>query len=159
MMNTDKAIEPTRAGFEGRSEMKRNARLFVGILIGCAAGVVLGQLGLFLFRKFWPAYLAVDPLKLYTTAMLLSRLTVGALSAACAGYVTTLIAADNGKAAWWLGWFYFLFSLPIHLFFLWNDFPIWYHIVYLAYLVPLTGLAGRAGRKPSLTSSVGASEG
>ena len=126
--------------------MKRNVRLIVGLLIGFATGIALGQVGLYLLRELWPAYLAADIVKSFTTAMLLARLTIGALSAAAAGCITTVLA-DSGKAAWWLGGMYLLLSLPIHLFYVWNDFPVWYHIIYLAYLVPFTGLAWHAVRR------------
>lgn len=127
--------------------MTHKTRLFVGLVIGFSVGVVLGQVGLYLLRELWPAYLAVDPSKSYTSAMLFTRLTIGALSAAAAGYITTVIAADNGKAAWSLGGLFLLLSLPIHLLYLWNAFPVWYHIIYLTYLVPSTGLAGLVSRK------------
>jgi hypothetical protein len=62
--------------------------------------------------------------------------------------VTTVVARDQGRAAWWLGTVILLISLPNHLYFVWRDYPWWYHAVYLAYLVPVAGLSGRVLRRP-----------
>ena len=79
--------------------------------------------------------------------MLFVRLAVGALSAAAA-CGTTGVAGDKGRAAWWLGALFLVVSLPDHLYpgSAWNDYPVWYHLVYLFSLVRVTGLAARLFR-------------
>lgn len=99
-------------------------------------------------RAFWPEYAAAEPHKHYTLTMLLARLAVAALCAAVAACGTTAVAGDNGRAAWWLGGLFVVVSLPNHLYpgYVWNDYPAWYHLVYLSYLVPVAGLSARLFR-------------
>ena len=118
-------------------------RRIAGMLVGCVTALALALTGTLVARTLWPAYAAAEPEKTYTFAMLVSRLTVGALCTAGAACVATIIARDTGKAAWWLGGIFLAISLPIHLYLLWTDYPVWYHVVYLAYLVPIAGLTGR----------------
>ena len=124
--------------------MIRTLRLGAALVAGCATASAIALTAAFLARNLWPEYAAAEPQKAYTLVMLVSRLTVGAFCAASAGCVTTIIARDNGKAAWWLGGLFLAISLPIHLYRVWAGYPLWYHILYLSYLVPLAGLTGRA---------------
>lgn len=125
----------------------RNTRLIAALLIGCVTAIAIAWAGFSMFRTLWPAYAAAESTKAYTLAMLLSRLTLGAFCAASAGCITTITAADNGRGAWWLGGIFLMLSLPVHLFSVWNDYPAWYHFIYLSYLVPITGLSARVYRR------------
>ena len=90
------------------------------------------------------------PTKAYTFPMLVTRLTVGALIAVIAAMVATRVARDRGQAAWWLGGLFLAVSLPDHLVFVWNDYPPWYHAIYLSYLVPIAGATATImGRRTS----------
>ncbi len=122
--------------------MKAWLRFIASLLIGCIVAIAIARTGVVLGRALWPAYAAAEPHKDYTLAMLLARLAVGALSTAGAACVATIIARDDGRAAWWLGGLFLALSLPDHLYFVWADYPIWYHLVYLSYLVPIAGLTG-----------------
>lgn len=55
------------------------------------------------------------------------------------------------RASWLTGAFFVAVSIPDHLYpgFVWNDYPVWYHAVYLSYLVPVAGLAGTVTRRPT----------
>jgi hypothetical protein len=124
--------------------MKARLHFVASLLIGCIVAIAIARTGVVLARALWPAYAAAEPHKDYTLAMLASRLAVGAVSTAGAAWVATIIARDNGRAAWWLGGLFLALSLPDHLYLVWNDYPVWYHFVFLAYLVPVAGLTGRA---------------
>lgn len=126
--------------------MPTRLRFVASLIIGCLFAVALARMGVVLARYLWPAYAVAEIHKTYTLAMLLARLTVGALSAASAACITTIVARDDGRAAWWLGAIFLIVSLPNHLFYVWRDYQLWYHVLYLAYLVPITGLSGRALR-------------
>lgn len=126
--------------------MKRTLRLIAGLVVGCVSAVAIANAGFSVLRALWPAYAAAEPEKAYTLAMLFSRLTIGALCTAGAACVTTIIAGDNGRAAWWLGGIFVVISLPSHLYYVWKDYPVWYHFVYLSYLVPIAGLTARVLR-------------
>jgi hypothetical protein len=83
-----------------------------------------------------------NPQKQYSLAMLVTRLLAGALCTAGASFVATRIANDSAVIGWWLGGLFLAVSLPNHVWFVWADYPAWYHLVYLSYLMPLAGLIG-----------------
>ena len=120
-------------------------RSVASLATGCVIAVTIAIICVVAARAFWPEYAAAEPHKAYTLPMLLTRLAVGALSVAGAACGATAIAADRGRAAWWLGGIFLIVSLPDHLYpgYVWNDYPVWYHLVYLLYLVPIAGLTGR----------------
>ena len=122
-------------------------RRIFGVLAGCLTAVSLAITFTFMVRRLWPEYVAAEPTKAYSLAMLLARLTVGALCMIGASLVATRIARDRGTAALWLGGLVFALSLPEHLGRVWADYPAWYHVVYLSYLLPVTGLTGRVASR------------
>ncbi len=123
--------------------MSITLRFIAGVVGGCATAVAIALAASFAARTLWPEYAAAEPHRAYTLVMLVSRLAVAAFCTSAAACFTTIIARDNGKAAWWLGGLFLAISVPIHLYREWADFPVWYHFVYLTYLVPVAGLAGR----------------
>ena len=125
--------------------MNNSTRLLAAIAAGTVVALALALLGFGALRFSWPAYAAAEPNKAYSLAMLLSRLTLGVLCTGVAGAVAARVAPDDRRAPWLLGALVLAVSIPGHLYpgYLWNDYPAWYHLVYLAYLVPIAGLAGR----------------
>ena len=123
--------------------MHPSLRFTASLLVGCIVAVAIARIGVVLARGLWPAYAAAEPHKDYSLAMLCARLAVGALSTVGAAWAATIVARDKGRAAWWLGGVFLALALPNHLFFVWKDYPAWYHFVFLAYLVPIAGLTGR----------------
>ncbi|MGH7787032.1 MAG: hypothetical protein ACRERC_09220 [Candidatus Binatia bacterium] len=136
--------------------MNSTLRFIASLVVGCVTAVAIATAGFSVLRTLWPEYAAAEPEKAYTLVMLFSRLAVGALCTAGAACATTVIAGDNGRAAWWLGGLFVVISLPSHLYYVWADYPAWYHFVYLSSLAPIAGLTGRvvgtAGRPHSLRS-------
>jgi len=125
--------------------MKSELRFIVSLVAGCFTAVAIALAGVTVARALWPAYANAEPHKTYTLAMLCSRLAVGALCTAGAACVTTIVAQDNGRAAWWLGVLFFVISFPYHLYpgYSWSNYPVWYHVFYLSSLVPVTGLTAQ----------------
>lgn len=117
-----------------------------GALAGGVCWIALGLVGLFVLRVGWSAYAAAEPTKAYTLAMLLSRLTVASVCSIASGVLAATTAKGDRTAACWLGALLLLGSAPIHLpisfLSVWDDYPAWYHVVYLLSLMPLTGLGG-----------------
>ena len=128
--------------------MKGVLRFILSLTLGCVMAVASAGAGGVAARALWPEYAAAEPHKHYTLTMLFARLAVGALSAAVAACGATAVAGDKGRAGWWLGGLFVVISLPGHLYpgYVWNDYPVWYHLVYLSYLVPVTGLTARLFR-------------
>jgi hypothetical protein len=120
-----------------------------GLPCGLAAYLLVGATGLYLLRICWPAYALASIDKSYTIDMLVSRLSVGVLAAILAGVVAKAIAKDRGKTSWLVGVIIFCMAAYIHFFQVWDDYPAWYHFVYLLPIVPITGLSHyfiRSGR-------------
>lgn len=124
--------------------MTFGARRAVGLVAGSVTAVAMASVAVFLVRRLWPAYAAAEPTKHYSLAMLVARLSAGALCAAGASVVATRIARDSAAIGWWLGAMFLAVSLPHHVWVVWADYPWWYHMVYLSYLVPVAGLVGGA---------------
>ena len=78
----------------------------------------------------------------FTLAMVVARLLLGAISSVCAGLAAAWITKGNGVAAKILGIVVTTMFVPVH-YSLWNKFPIWYHVIFLASLFPLTVLGAR----------------
>ncbi len=123
--------------------MKSVLRFIASLIVGCVIAIAIAYAVL---RALWPEYAPAEPQKDYTLAVLFSRLAVGALCRAGAACVTTIIAGDNGRAARWLGAIFVVISLPSHLYYVWNGYPVWYHLLYLSYLVLIAGLTARVLR-------------
>jgi hypothetical protein len=133
--------------------MKLKLRFGAALAGGCVTALAIALTATLAARTLWPAYAAAEPRKAYTLVMLVVRLAVGASCAAGSAGVATIIARDTGRAAWWLGGFLLAISLPMHLYYEWADFPVWYHLLYLFYLMPIAGLTGRAvGSSPTRSS-------
>jgi hypothetical protein len=77
--------------------------------------------------------------------MLFVRLVIfSAMIAATAGVAT--LAARDKRVAWIAGGLILALSIPPHLYpgYVWNDYPAWYHIVYLLSILPIAVFAGRS---------------
>jgi hypothetical protein len=95
-----------------------------------------------LLRFGLPGYLAAEPVMTFTLAMQVARLAVGAVASLAAGYVVARFAPTHRLLPLALGTLLLLLFLPVH-YNLWNKFPIWYHLVFLASLIPLTMVGAR----------------
>lgn len=129
--------------------MKGMARRIAALLAGCAGAVAIAAVAFGALRALWPEYLAAEPTRAYTLAMMFARLGIAALCTAGAAVVATIVAGDDGTIAWWLGGFFVLISLPSHLHYVWDAYPAWYHFTYLAGLIPIAGFSARAFRSIS----------
>ena len=113
------------------------AAMVAGLLLWAAVGGLL----LLSLRLSWPAYQDVDATKLYTLPMQIARLIVGAAATLAGGALVRRIAGASGRAALAWGIVLLLLNLPVHLQLpVWDQYPGWYHLIYLGYLVPLAWL-------------------
>jgi len=120
----------------------RALRMIAGLAAGvvCAAGIA--KLAFAALQFSWPEYAAAAPQKTFTLPMLWSRLGVAAFLTVASGAASVLVAGDR-RTAWVLGSLFVVVSLPSHLYYVWADYPVWYHAAYLLSLVPLAWLGGR----------------
>ncbi len=126
--------------------MHNTRRLTTGLVVGCLGAIAGAALGFAVLRVAWPAYAAAETDKAYDFAMLVSRLSLGALCTTAGACVATTISGGHPRAAWWLGGVFVVASLPSHLYYSWLDYPLSYHAVYLGYLLPIAVVTGRVVR-------------
>ena len=112
----------------------------LGAFLGLAVWVAAGAAGLLGLRTFWSDYAAVEPVKAYSTAMLVARLAVSCAACVAAGLIAARPAGPAG--AWAAGTLLLVLSVPFHFTEVQGHYPAWYHAWYLVSLVPLTGLGG-----------------
>ncbi len=117
-------------------------RTVVAIVAELIVWFVVATLVNLLFRALWPGYAEVEIGMNFTLAMLLGRLLLGALSSLCAGFTLAWIAKGNGRAVKVLGILLTLVFIPVH-YYVWDKFPLAYHLIFLASLLPVTLLGAR----------------
>lgn len=125
----------------------RSLLALAAVALGAATWwAVLGG-GFLLLRAVWPAYVDAEPQKAYTLAMLAVRLLIFSTAIAAASGVAAILARDE-RLAWLAGLLILILSIPSHLVpgYVWNDYPAWYHLVYLASILPISWGAGRTTR-------------
>jgi hypothetical protein len=117
-------------------------RKIIGVVGGLVAWIAVATVLNWLMRLGLPGYVEAEKPMTFTLPMLAGRLVAGALSSIAAGAVFAWIAKTAGSAAVALGVVLLAMFLPVH-FGLWDKFPVWYHLVFLASLLPLAVLGAR----------------
>ena len=107
--------------------------LVVWVSIVIVAGIVM--------RRSWPAYASVAAAMAFTLPMLIVRLSISALATLAAGFVSGIILPRSMVARLMPGVILLIAFIPQHIM-LWDKFPVWYHLTFLASLVPLTYVGG-----------------
>jgi hypothetical protein len=111
-----------------------------GIVGGVIAWFVIANVGNLVMRVTWPGYSEVEVAKTFTLGMLIARLLLGAISSLCAGFVAAWVTNRSMLAIKSLAGVLVVMFLPVIT--LWERFPPWYHMVFLASLVAVTLLGG-----------------
>lgn len=121
-------------------------RIIGAVVAGVITWEAVVALATLMGRLVWPAYAAVEEQRVFTMDMLLSRLAVGALATLAFGIVISLVTRGDAKSIRLIIFAGLLFSVVDHII-VWDQFPAWYHLLYLAYIVPLALLGGRIKRQ------------
>ena len=122
------------------------SRASFALIAGALTWKAIATLFTLVGNLVWPAYAAVEIQRVFTLEMLTSRLLVGALANLAFGAVAAWVARSSPRAfrlalsAW------MTFSVVDH-YMVWDQFPIWYHLLYLAYIVPIAMLGARLVRQ------------
>ena len=111
-------------------------RMIAAVVAGLVAWIVIATVLNWLMRMGWPGYAQLESSMTFTPAMMLARLSVGALSSVVAGVVVARVARRRGSTAVVLGVLLLVVFLPVH-YQLWEKFPLWYHVAFLVSLLPL----------------------
>jgi hypothetical protein len=107
-----------------------------GVVAGTASWWLVAAAGSWLLRVSSPDYATAEAAADFTTTMLLARLLVGAASSFVAGSVCGVIAGPDSIAPGIVAAVMLVLLVPIQ-YSVWDDFPNWYHIVFLGSLVPI----------------------
>jgi hypothetical protein len=115
------------------------------IVAGLLAFVTVAVVFWFAVHTGWPAYAAVEKQRAFTLDMQIARLAVGMLATVAAGAAASCLDHGVKQTVLLTGIVLLLISVVDHIY-IWDEYPIWYHLVYLAYLLPLTLLGGHLAR-------------
>jgi hypothetical protein len=113
-------------------------RLVGGVVLGLViwmAGVTVLNFGL---RAGLPGYAAVEKAMAFTLVMMIARLSISALASLASGYGAAWLGGQ--RAAMIAGVVLLIIFLPIH-YYLFDKFPLWYHLTFLVSL-PVLSVAG-----------------
>lgn len=129
--------------------MWRTIGAIVAGLVTWAVVVTILNFGL---RLWLPGYVQVEHALTFTLAMKIARLSIAAVSSLVSGAIVRGLAPANDWAPWAVGVVILLLFLPSHVY-LWNRFPIWYHLTFLLTLVPFVVLGARLAHVSRRVSS------
>lgn len=132
---------------EPTSTRTRALRLLAAVALGAATWWAVLGVAFLLLRGVWPAYASAEPQKEYTLTMLIVRLLIFSTTIAAATGATAMLGRDE-RLAWFAGMVILMLSIPPHLVpgYVWDDYPAWYHLVYLASILPISWAVGRGFR-------------
>ena len=111
-----------------------------GVVGGVIAWFLIASVGNLVMRLTWPGYFEAEVIKTFTLGMLIARLLLGAISSLCAGFVAAWVTNRSMLAIKSLAGLLVVMFLPVIT--LWERFPPWYHMIFLASLVAVTLLGG-----------------
>jgi hypothetical protein len=117
-------------------------RTIAGILAGLVAWLLVASLINRGLRLWLPGYAQAEPTMMFTLAMKIARLSMAAFTSLAAGAVVRAIAPASSLAPWIVGLVLLAVFVPSHVY-LWDKFPIWYHLTFLMTLAPLVVLGAR----------------
>jgi hypothetical protein len=120
----------------------RVLRAILALAGGALAWQAVVMLSTLASRLVWPAYAKVEFERVFTLDMLLSRLAVGALATVAFGVAMGWILRGDMKLIRLVLLAWLVFSVVDHII-VWNDFPVWYHLVYLSYIIPFSLLGAK----------------
>jgi hypothetical protein len=125
-------------------------RLVGAVCAGVIAWFVIVTILNLPLRFGWHDYGAVEKAMTFTLPMMVARLLISGISSLASGAIAARI--DNGKwAALVAGVILLLMFLPIH-YSIWDKFPAWYHLTFLASLPILSWLGGRFVQRRSMAA-------
>jgi hypothetical protein len=125
-------------------------RLIGGVIAGVVAWIAIVTLLNLGLRYGWPDYAAVEKAMTFTLPMMAARLAMSGISSLAGGFVAALI--EKGRRAPLVsGAVLMLMFLPVH-YNLWERFPVWYHLTFLASL-PLLAWAGGTLWRPRVATT------
>jgi hypothetical protein len=106
------------------------------VIAGVAAWWLVAAVGYWLLSASSADYALAEPTADFTPTMLLARLLVGIVCSIVAGGTCGAVAGSESIAPAIVGGLLLILLVPIQ-YSVWDDFPNWYHIVFLGTVVPV----------------------
>jgi hypothetical protein len=114
-------------------------RRLLAIIAGLVAWALVATLIDRGLRLELPGYVAAEHTLLFSLPMKIARLAMAAVTSLVAGAVVGAIAPSSRWAPWIVGLVLLAAFLPSHVY-LFDRFPLWYHLSFLVPLAPLVAL-------------------
>ncbi|PYS88856.1 MAG: hypothetical protein DMF62_08735 [Acidobacteria bacterium] len=132
-------------------------RIVLGVIAGFIAWSILWVGGNQVFDQLSPGWYGAHHDKVAVavangarfesdTTIILIGLVLSIIASLMAGFLAAVIARGNRNAPLFLGILLLIVGVAVQAQ-LWNVFPVWYHIIFLALLIPMSILGGRLKRR------------
>ena len=128
--------------------MSKAIKIALGILVGLVVWFVVATFGNFAIRGLITGYADAEPAMRFTLPILLARLGLGAVSSLAAGFACGALSRSTPVTIKLFAGLLVVFFIPVH-YSLWTQFPLWYHLVFLASLAPLALLGAMLTQPPT----------
>jgi hypothetical protein len=123
--------------------MPKIVRYIAAIAAGLVVWAVVATLGNFVLRATISDYRGQELAISFSLIAQVGRLALGVVSTAVAAAATTAIGRGGVGVAVALGVVLLALFVPVHVS-LWQKFPVWYHLFFLASLPLVAYVSGRA---------------
>lgn len=127
-------------------------RIILGVVAGFFAWAIAWLGSEKILSAIWPAFgahqaafqAAIEHGGPFTadTTILLIHIVLGSIVSVISGFLASLIAGENKRAALVLGFVLLAFGL-LKAVMSWQYVPIWYHVIFTAILLPMTIMGGK----------------
>jgi hypothetical protein len=125
-------------------------RLVGGAIAGVFAWFVIVTVLNLPLRYGWHDYAAVEKAMTFTLPMMVARLSISGISSVASGAIAARV--DKGKWAPLIaGASLLLMFVPVH-YSIWDKFPAWYHLTFLASLPLISWLGGALVHRRSVAA-------
>ena len=135
--------------------MPKAMRIVLSLIVGLVVWFVVATVGNFVIRSWVPGYVEAEPAMRFTLPMLLARLGLSAVSSVAAGLACGALLRPVPVAVGLFAALLVVFFIPVH-YSLWAQFPLWYHVVFLASLAPFALLGAKLALPRSSNTKVAA---
>ncbi len=122
--------------------MSKVVRFVAAIAVGLLVWVVVATLCNFVLRATMHDYHSQEIAVSFSLMSQLGRLALGVVSTAVAAAVTATIGRTGVGAPLALGFVLLALFVPVHVS-LWQKFPVWYHLFFLASLPLVAYVVGK----------------
>ena len=115
------------------------------VLAGFAAFALVASGAVLMARTGWPTYAVAEPTRAYSLIMLVVRLAAGASATLMGGWVAAKLDRGAGQTTLLFGVILLALSVVWHIR-IWDQYPVWYHLVWFACIVPSAVVGGKLVR-------------